>query len=150
MVLFLKVLSVLFWSAIKFFVGLGLAIGFGFNPLQALILSVGGGMLGVVFYLYLWALVLNIYHRYYPKKHKVVKFSKFKRKLVRFIKKYEVWGIALLTPVLLTPPVGTVLAASIEHNKWRIKLIMFISFTAWALVVLGFRYLFQMDFDKLF
>ncbi|MCF8253310.1 MAG: small multi-drug export protein [Bacteroidia bacterium] len=146
----LKVLSVVVWSAIKYIVGIGMAIGFGFNQIEILVYTVGGGMLGVVFYLYLWALILNIYYRYYPKKNKPIKFSKYKRKLVKFIRKYEVWGIALITPIILTPPVGTILAATIEHNKWRIKLIMLASFCFWTLIILGFKLLLKIDFEKLF
>jgi hypothetical protein len=71
-----------------------------------------------------------------------------KRKLVRFIKKYEVWGIAFLTPIILTPPIGTVLASSIEHNKWRIKLLMFMSFTFWTLLVLALKFIFKLDFGS--
>lgn len=146
----IKVLTVMFWSAIKYFVGVGVAIGFGFNQIEILITTVGGGMLGVVFYLYLYTFLLHAYRKRFPKKLKPVKFTKFKRRLVVFIKKYEVWGIAFLTPILLTPPVGTILAASIEHNKWRIKLIMFGSFCLWTLLILGFKLLFHYDVEKAF
>lgn len=148
--LILKIATVLFWSAVKYIVGVVTAIAFGFNQIEILLLTVGGGMLGVVVYLYLWDLILKVYHHFRPVKHKPVKFSKFKRRLVIFIRKYEVWGIALLTPIILTPPVGTILAASIEHNKWRIKLIMFASFSAWTLIILGLKLLFRIDFEKLF
>jgi len=145
----LKMLTVILWSAVKYIVGISFAIGFEFNPIEILALTVGGGMLGVVVYLYLWTFILRIYHHYFPKKIKPVKFSKSKRRLVTIIKKYEVWGIAFLTPMILTPPIGTILAATIEHNKWRIKLIMFTSFCFWTLLVLGVKLLFQYDFEKL-
>jgi hypothetical protein len=142
----LKMLTVILWSAVKYIVGIGFAIGFGYNLIETLLLTVGGGMLGVVVYLYLWTFILGIYHRYFPKKVKPIKFSKNKRRLVTIIKKYEVWGIAFLTPMILTPPLGTILASTIEPNKWRIKLIMFISFCFWTLVILGAKLLFQYDF----
>ncbi|OYU94589.1 MAG: hypothetical protein CFE21_15030 [Bacteroidetes bacterium B1(2017)] len=144
----LKIITVVLWSAVKYFIGIGFAIGFGFNQIEILIYTVGGGMLGVVVYLYLWEFILKIYHRFFPKKIKPIKFSKNKRRLVKFIKKYEVWGIALLTPVILTPPIGTILATTIEHNKWRIKLIMFASFCFWTLLILGLKLVFKIDFEK--
>jgi len=146
MELILKILTVILWSAVKYIVGISFAIGFGFSQVNIFFLTVGGGMLGVVVYLYLWHLILNIWHRFRPKKIKPIKFSPFNRKLVKFIKKYEVWGIAFLTPILLTPPIGTVLAASIEHNKWRIKLLMLLSFIFWTVLVLALKYLFKIDF----
>jgi hypothetical protein len=146
MELILKIITVVLWSAVKYIVGISFAIGFGFSHVNIFVLTVGGGMLGVVVYLYLWQLILTIWHRFRPKKNKPIKFSPFKRKLVKFIKKYEVWGIAFLTPILLTPPIGTVLAASIEHNKWRIKLLMLFSFIFWTVLVLALKFLFKMDF----
>jgi hypothetical protein len=142
---FLKVLTVLLWSSFKFVVGVSTAILFGFNQFEILVISISGGMLGVVVYLYLWELILKIYHKFYPKKNKPIKFSKFKRKLVVFIRKYEVYGIAFLTPVLFSMPIGTILAASIEHNKWRIKLIMFGALCFWALVIISIKLLFKVD-----
>jgi hypothetical protein len=145
---FLKVLTVLLWSSFKFVVGVSTAILLGFNQFEILVISISGGMLGVVVYLYLWELILKIYHKFYPKKNKPIKFSKFKRKLVVFIRKYEVYGIAFLTPVLFSMPIGTILAASIEHNKWRIKLIMFGALCFWALVIIGIKLLFKVDPEK--
>jgi hypothetical protein len=145
MEIILKILTVMLWSAVKYIVGISFAIGFGFSPLEILLLTIGGGMLGVLVYLYLWALILSIFYRFFPKKPKPVKFKFLTRKLVLFIRKYEVWGIAFLTPILLTPPLGTILAASIEPNKWRIKMIMFISFSFWTILILALKYLFQIE-----
>ncbi len=149
MELLLKILTVLFWSAIKYIVGISFAIGFGFNQIEILLYTVLGGMMGVVVYLYLWEFILHTYYKYFPKKIKPIKFSKWKRRLVVFIRKYEVWGVALLTPIILTPPVGTILASAIETNKWRIKLIMFFSFCFWTLLILGLKLLYRIDFVKI-
>lgn len=149
MELLLKILTVLFWSAIKYIVGISFAIGFGFNQIEILLYTVLGGMMGVVVYLYLWEFILHTYYKYFPKKIKPIKFTKWKRRLVVFIRKYEVWGVALLTPIILTPPVGTILASAIETNKWRIKLIMFFSFCFWTLLILGLKLLYRIDFVKI-
>lgn len=149
MELILKILTVIFWSAVKYLIGISFAIGFGFNQIEILLFTVGGGMIGVVVYLYLWDFILKIYRKFVPHKNKPIKFSPFKRKLVVFIRRYEVWGIALLTPILFTPPIGTVLASTIEHNKWRIKLIMFASFSFWTLLILGLKLLFKIDIEKI-
>jgi len=138
-------LTVMLWSAVKYIVGISFAIGFGFSPIEILILTIGGGMLGVLVYLYLWALILSIFYRFFPKKPKPIKFKFLTRKLVVFIRKYEVWGIAFLTPLLLTPPLGTILAASIEPNKWRIKMIMLLSFSFWTILILALKYLFKIE-----
>ena len=145
MEIIIKILTVMIWSAVKYIVGISFAIGFGFNPIEIMLLTIGGGMLGVLVYLYLWTLILKIYYRFFPKKPKPIKFKLLTRKLVLFIRKYEVWGIAFLTPLILTPPLGTILAASIEPNKWRIKLIMLLSFSFWTIFILALKYLFQIE-----
>ena len=145
---FLKILSVVLLCSFKFLFGIGLAFGSGFNQIEILIYCVGGGMLGVVFTLYARDAVLIIYHKYYPKKVKPIKITAFKRKLVKFIRKYEVWGIAIISPII-TVPVGTILAAAIEHDKWRIKFIMFCSLSFWTLAILGVKLLLKVDFLKI-
>jgi len=144
----LKVISVVLWSGLKFVFGFGLCVLYEFNWLETLIYTVGGGMLGVVFYLYIWEFTLKIWHRFFPRKPIKVKFSRYRRRLVVFIRKYEVWGIAILSPVLLSMLIGTILAISIEHNKWRIKILMFIALIFWASVLLMLQRFFGFNIAK--
>jgi hypothetical protein len=111
--------------------------------------TVGGGMLGVIFYLYLWQFILNIKQKYFPSKPKPFKFKKSSRLMVKIIRKYEVYGIALLSPII-SIPLGTILAAAIEENKWRIKIIMLGSFSLWVSVLIGLQILFGIDLGSLF
>jgi hypothetical protein len=139
MELIIKMLTVILWSGFKFVVGIATAVALGFTNFETFFLSIGGGMVGVVFYLYLWDSIIKLVRHYFPKKPKAVKFSPLKRKLVVFIKRYEVYGIALLTPVLFSMPIGTILASAIEPNKWRIKIIMLGALCFWALIIIGLR-----------
>lgn len=123
-------------SAVKYLFGVGAALGAGFNFLEMMICTVGGGMLGVIFYLYLWEGIVFLYHKIVPAKPKQFKpVGKHRRKLLKFIIKYEIVGIAILTPVLLSVPVGTILAAAFEESKWKIKQYMFLSFVGWSLLM---------------
>lgn len=139
MELIIKMLTVILWSGFKFVVGIATAVALGFTNFETFFLSIGGGMVGVVVYLYLWDSIIKLVRHYFPKKPKAVKFSPLKRKLVVFIKRYEVYGIALLTPVLFSMPIGTILASAIEPNKWRIKIIMLGALCFWALIIIGLR-----------
>jgi hypothetical protein len=135
----IKILTVMLWSGFKFVVGIATAMALGFTNFETFFLSIGGGMIGVVVYLYLWETIIKLIRKFFPKKPKPVKFSPLKRKLVVFIKRYEVYGIALLTPVLFSMPIGTILASAIEPNKWRIKIIMLGALCFWALIIIGLR-----------
>lgn len=147
--LVLKYSVVIVWSGIKYLVGFTLALASDFNFFEVLLTTVGGGMLGVVVYLYLWELIVKIKRKFFPSKTKTIRINKFTRFLVKIIKEYEIYGIAFLTPLVLTMPIGTVIASSIEHNKWRIKLFMFISLTFWTLLLYGLKQLLGFDIPGL-
>ncbi|MCX6186002.1 MAG: hypothetical protein NTU43_03255, partial [Bacteroidetes bacterium] len=93
--------------------------------------------------------IVIIKNKYFPAQPKALKFKTSTRIMVKIIRKYEVYGIALLTPII-SIPLGTVLAAAIEKNKWRIKIIMFISFSIWVAVLIGLQKLFGIDLSNLF
>ncbi len=131
-----KYIAVALTSAVKYLFGVSGALVAGFNFLELMICTVGGGMLGVIFYLYLWDGILFLYHKIIPPKPKQFKpVGKHRRRLLKFFIKYEIIGIAILTPLILSVPVGTILAAAFEQNKWKIKRYMLLSFTGWSLLM---------------
>lgn len=146
-----KWISVIVWSAFKYLVGFFIALGSPphFNFLEILISNVGGGMLGVIVYLYVWDFWVRLWKRWRkPKKQEGVKMTNRKRWLVKFIAKYEIYGIVLLTPLILTPPLGTILAASVESNKWKIKMYMLASFLTWTIALYTLNELFGINLDQ--
>ena len=77
-------------------------------------------------------------------------FGRFKRKnpkppnpkLAAIWKKYGVEGIAFLTPILLTPIGGTLLAVSSGAPKDKIIFYMFISASVWTILLTSAIYFF--------
>lgn len=137
--LLLKYVAVALTASVKYIFGISAALVAGLNFFETMICTVGGGMIGVFVYLYLWEGILLVYHKLRPPKPKQFKpIGKHRRRILKIIIKYEVVGIALLTPVLLSVPIGTILAASIEKNKWRIKLYMLMSFVLYSVVIYCF------------
>ncbi|MES2688856.1 MAG: hypothetical protein V4658_00545 [Bacteroidota bacterium] len=137
--LLLKYVAVALTSSVKYIFGISAALIAGLNFVETLACTVIGGMLGVFVYLYLWEGIMLIYHKIRPPKPPQFKpIGKHRRRILKIILRYEVVGIAVLTPILLSVPIGTILAASIEKNKWRIKLYMLMSFTAYSIVVYFF------------
>lgn len=68
------------------------------------------------------------------KEHKEV-FVHKNRRVVWLWKNYGLIGIALFTPVLLSIPIGTFIAARLVHNKKKIILYMFISVLFWSVLM---------------
>jgi hypothetical protein len=109
----------------------GFAVGL---ELLTTILATVAGMMTVVFsftYAGTW-LRKKIIHRFFGKR-KI--FSQNSRKFVRIWKKYGLVGVALLTPVLLTPIGGTLLAVSSGSPREKIVIFMFVSASVWSIIL---------------
>ncbi len=78
---------------------------------------------------------ISINYTYVENPKAIVKkvFSPRSRKIVKLWKKYGLIGIAFLTPVLISIPIGTIIANTFESNKARIFLYMFISIVFWSI-----------------
>jgi hypothetical protein len=68
-------------------------------------------------------------------------FSKRSRRMVKLWKKYGLVGLAALTPVIFSIPIGTFFMARLEKNRKKILLYMFISITCWSLIITTFFHL---------
>jgi hypothetical protein len=62
-------------------------------------------------------------------------FSKRSRRMVKIWKRYGLVGLAALTPVIFSIPIGTFFMTRLEKNKNRIFFFMFISITCWSLFI---------------
>lgn len=106
----------------------------------------GGGMMGVLFYTYFGRWTFSMWRRYgfpYRSERKQiersgqsgkVRFNRMKRLIVRVRQRHGLLGIAALTPIFLTVPIGTFAANLIEPKKSRVLLFMAIAFALWTAV----------------
>ena len=62
-------------------------------------------------------------------------FTPRTRKIVRIWKRYGLIGLAALTPVLFSIPIGTFFMSRLEKNKKKIVFYMFVSITSWSLLI---------------
>lgn len=77
---------------------------------------------------------VTIHYEYVEKSTEVKKiFTKKNRKIVTVWKKYGLIGIAFLTPVILSIPIGTIIANNLVDDKRKIFLYMFVSILFWSL-----------------
>jgi len=80
---------------------------------------------------------LKIQYDYVEKKTDTKKvFTKRSRSIVKIWKKYGLYGIAFLTPVILSIPIGTIIANSLVGNRKKIMLYMFVSLLFWSTFML--------------
>jgi hypothetical protein len=157
----LKLLIVFALSSVKFLLAPPLSFGLGLNFLQTLASTSAGGIMGVFVFFYLsrWALRLydsyasryvhefihrmavkinleHLAHRFFPLSKKKKKIFTFSNKLyVRIRRKYGFIGIIILTPILLSIPIGTFLLARFYPRRSHLVLYLSGSVVMWSLIM---------------
>ena len=129
---FLKAIPIYFASMLKFILGPVGGYTAGLNLITTILCTVLGMMTVVFVFTYSGTWVKEkIVFRFIKRPSK---FSQSNKRFVNIWKKYGLPGVALLTPLLLTPIGGTVLAISSGSPKEKIIFYMFLSASFWAVV----------------
>jgi len=140
----LKAIPVYFSSMLKFIFGPFGGYAAGLNLITTILVTVAGMMTVVLSFTYAGDWIRDkVIHRFFGKRKK---FSQRNRKFVRIWKKYGLIGVAALTPVILTPIGGSILAVSSGSPKEKIIIFMFISASVWSVIFSVATYFFGNEF----
>ena len=135
MSILLKILIVISLSGFKFLIAIPLsAYQYDFNFIQTLIFSIVGGVIGV----FLFSTLSNKINKLFPKKNKVKRIKKRGIKeaiTIKTARKYGVYGIAAITPILLSIPIGTLIALRFFPEKKKTIPILMSSVVIWSLIL---------------
>ena len=135
MSILLKILIVISLSGFKFLIAIPLsAYQYEFNFIQTLIFSIVGGVIGV----FLFSALSNKINKLFPKKNKVKRTKKRGIKeaiTIKTARKYGVYGIAAITPILLSIPIGTLIALRFFPEKKKTIPILMSSVVIWSLIL---------------
>jgi len=121
-----KLIQILILSGIKFLFAPLISIGYGFNYFQTVIFTTAGGILGILFFYFLSKWIIRQYNKFCPvvfsyftgekveQAKKILnceqppkkKFTRKNKIIINIRRKYGFFGIILLTPVLLSIPLG--------------------------------------------
>ncbi|MBD2700050.1 hypothetical protein IC229_05345 [Spirosoma sp. BT702] len=127
-----KYLSVIIASTLKFVGGPLSGVALGLSWLETAIFTTIGMMVSVVVVIYAGAALQLLIQRYRSTPPK--RFTKRTRLAIKIWKRAGLAGIAFLTPLLLTPIGGTILAISFRVKPGQIMLYMLVSAVFWAVV----------------
>lgn len=110
-------------SSVKFAVAT-FPICLAFDYRASLFISISGGLSGSFFFLFLWNKVLHIWHILIVKKKEekplAYKVNKKKRWIVSLKNSYGYWGVIILTPLILSIPIGAfILIQYFDHQKYK-------------------------------
>lgn len=127
-----KYLSVYVASIFKFIGGPLLGPHEGLSIIETSLCTILGMMTAVVVITYVGKNLRDALIRRKIRRGKYKVFSRRKRRIVSVFKKFGITGIAFLTPLILTPIGGTVIAVSLGVNRYKIITYMFVSALFWA------------------
>lgn len=137
---FLKILSV-FITCMFFFGKAGMPAAmvlFNYSFYKVFIVTCAGGITGNIVFTNLSAAILKWRHNYRVKKGKIHQkriFTKSNRRIIRIKNRFGLTGLALLTPLLLSTPLGAFLAERFYKDKKKIIIYLSISVTLWSMVL---------------
>ncbi|HNR49785.1 MAG TPA: hypothetical protein PKN14_11115 [Bacteroidia bacterium] len=71
------------------------------------------------------------------KENKPKIFTKRNRRIITLWRKYGLFGIAFITPVILSIPIGTIIASRLVSNRKKVFLFMFVSISFWSVLMVS-------------
>ncbi|MBN3580818.1 hypothetical protein JYB64_00355 [Algoriphagus aestuarii] len=123
-------LGIYFLSLFKFIAGPVLGYAAGYGVVGSITVTVAGMMTSVFLFTLIGSKFKDFLKLRFNKKKPI--FSKKNRTLVKVWKKYGQVGIAVITPLFLTPIGGTLIMVSFGAKKRHIYLNMLLSSLFWA------------------
>ncbi len=128
----LRAIPVYFSCMLKFIFGPLGGYAAGLNLITTILTTVFGMMTVVFLFTYFGNWIrTEIFGRFKKRKINMARAQK----LEKIWKRYGLVGVALLTPLILTPIGGTLLAVSSGSPKDKIIFYMFISASVWSVVI---------------
>lgn len=122
-----------------------------YNFIMALLSSCTGAIVGTVVFTYLSAGILKwwdkLKDRWFASKHPKKIFTKSNRRVIRIKHRFGLIGIAVLTPIFLSIPIGAFLAERFYKDKKKVITYLSISAICWC-IILYFIFLFFYDTCK--
>lgn len=132
---FVEFLSVAGTSTLKILPALAIAIGLKFSALEIFLSTFIGGMIGVIIFSYFGTAIRNWRKNRMRKKIRKKPMNiKRARKMLRMWNKFGLPGIAILTPPMISPPIGAIIASAFGAEFKKTVLYMAISMAVWSLL----------------
>lgn len=136
-----KVLSIFFLSATKFLWAPGTAIVAGFSVFHTIFITSIGGMCGVSFFYFFGAIVIERIEKWRLRSslkktgNKPKVFTRRNRRIIRMKLSFGLIGLVIITPCLLSIPIGCAIAAKFyRHNKLTYPLLL-VSTVLWSILL---------------
>ena len=157
----LKYGTVFLIASVKYFWATPYSFGMKLNEWETIVFIETGGILGFLFFYYffgflfkelklLWPIVYNFtpvlfkvrfeMWRKDKREDKIYarKFTKRNKMIVRIRDRYGIWGLVILSPVILSIPIGALLGFKYFRHDHRFIPYMIISILIWGVISVTF------------
>lgn len=142
-----KVLWAFIWSGIKYLIGVASCMAMFSNPGLGFLVSTFGGICGIMLFTFGgWWIEQKLKQIFLSKSRH---FNKRTRLLVRLKHNGGLPLVAILTPVLLSIPVGCIMATTFVHSRWKIVFYNSLSVLIWGAIIFGSQWIFGIDLAKM-
>lgn len=139
---YLNYLSIILLASIKFAMAPIVALPLGFSSSEIFICISIGGILGFYVFYYFTDFILRYFGVFKRKKTRKI-FTKKNKMIVKIMRKNGLFFLSMLTPTLLSIPVGAFIALRYFGKKnIKVQLFMVGGILFWAAVFSFFNYLF--------
>ena len=105
----------------------------GLSPLLTVLITVAGMMTTVLIFTFFGEIIREKILGRFIKPKKV--FTKKNRRFVKIWRKYGELGVAFLTPILLSPPGGSIIAMALGGSRKKTIGYMFLWSVVWSTVI---------------
>jgi hypothetical protein len=129
----LTILTIYFLCMFKIIFGPTMGYAAGFSPLLSVLLTVSGMMTTVFIFTFFGERLREKVLKKYIKPKKV--FTSRNRKFVKIWRKYGELGIAFLTPILLSPPGGSIIAMALGGSRKKTIGYMLLWSVVWSTII---------------
>lgn len=130
----LKVIGLVLFSSVKFLFAPATVYFSGYNYLETIAITISGGWLGVLVFFYAGSYIFDWFAATFQskstKKKKV--FKRRNRIIVNVKNRYGILGLALLSPSLISIPIGCLIAAKYFRNDRRTVPVFFAAIVFWS------------------
>jgi len=157
----LKLLTVFLIASVKYFWATPYSFGMKLNEWETIFFMEAGGILGFLFFYYFFGFLFKelkllwpiVYHftpvlfkvrfEMWRKRRKIQllnakKFTKRNKLIVRMRKRYGMWGLVVLSPIILSIPVGALLGNKYFRHDHHFIPYMLLSIVIWGVVSVAF------------
>jgi len=154
-------LSVFLIASVKYFWATPYSFGMKLNEWETIFFLEAGGILGFLFFYYLFGFLFKelkllwpFVYRFTPVLFKVRfemwvkrqksnrinarKFTKRNKMIIQMRKRYGMWGLVILSPIILSIPLGALLGNKYFKHNHQFMPYMILSIVVWGIVSVAF------------